>query len=50
VTINFKLAVFGWTISTFDVRIDVDQAAAVQQTVDGAVKKLSRRWTARMTS
>ena len=49
-TATFKLAVFGWTIGTFDVRIDIDQAAAVQQTVDGVVKKLSRRWTQRMTS
>jgi hypothetical protein len=51
-TATFKLSVFGWTIGTFDVRIDIDQAAAAaaQPVIDGVCKKLSRRWTARMTS
>ena len=49
-TMHFKLSVFGWTIGTFDVRIDIDQAAAVQQTVDGVVKRASRRWGKHMLS
>jgi hypothetical protein len=57
-TATFKLSVFGWTIGTFDVRIDIDQAAAVQQTVDGVVqqtvdgvvKRASRRWGKHMLS
>jgi hypothetical protein len=50
VNAQLNITVFGWRIATFDLRLDIDQAAAVQQTVDGVVKKLSRRWTARMTS
>jgi hypothetical protein len=47
---QFNITVFGWRIATFDLRLDIDQGTAVQQTVDGVVKKLSRRWTQRMTS
>jgi hypothetical protein len=52
VNITFSLRCFAWNISTFAIRIDVDQAtaAAVQPVVGGAVKRISRRWADRMMS
>jgi hypothetical protein len=47
---QFNITVFGWRIATFDLRLDIDQAAAVQQTVDGVVKRASRRWGKHMLS
>jgi hypothetical protein len=49
--IGFKLAVFGFTLGTFDVRIDIDQDAnPTKQVVDKAVKRMSRRWVKHMVS
>jgi hypothetical protein len=50
--IGFKLAVFGFTLGTFDVRIDIDKAAAsaINPVVDGYVKRVSRRWVRHMAS
>jgi hypothetical protein len=51
--IGFKLNIFGYTLSTFDIRIDIDKdtaAAVAQPVIDGAIKKVSRRWVSRLTT
>lgn len=50
-TITFRLTVFRWRITTFDVRIDIDEGPAVAAqpaVVNTAIKRVSRRWAARM--
>lgn len=49
-TVQFALNVFGWRISTFDIRLDIDHTTTPQPFVDRGVKTLSRWWTKRMAS
>jgi hypothetical protein len=52
VSIVFKLNLFGWHVGDFDIRIDIDESAVSVSApvVEGAVKRMSRRWAHMMTS
>ena len=47
---TMTLTIFGCRIAALSVQIDEGTAAAVQPVVGGAVKRVSRRWAARMMS
>ena len=50
-SIVFGLTLFGWHIGKFDVRIDLDESRAMTQpVVDGAVKRITRRWVRHMAA
>jgi hypothetical protein len=50
-TVAFNLTVFGWHISTFNIRIDIDPGITTPEpAVDRMVKRISRRWVRSMAS
>ena len=51
--VTIRLNLFGWQLATFNIDLDLGKSGddtPTRRTVDGACKRLSRRWVHAMTS